>query len=319
MLTPLVTAIFASAVVLSATFPLLRARVLDVPNDRSSHVAPVPRAGGIAIVAGAFAGVLALSDSPEPYVTWQVGTALIGLAGLGLWDDVRPLGVKIRLVGQLACAALLISTIWPAGLGSAIGVMFVVGYVNATNFMDGINGITAAISISSAVYFSIVLQRVGEPTLAAFAACLAAAIVPFAVANVSGWIFMGDVGSYFLGGAVAALSVMVWREGAPLHVAVAPTAVVVLDTVWTLIRRTVQGHQIGAAHRDHVYQRLVTAGWSHLQTATLVLLITGAVQWAAWQTWSTQLGVAYWTAITLLLLGTYLTFPILARRRARAR
>jgi UDP-N-acetylmuramyl pentapeptide phosphotransferase/UDP-N-acetylglucosamine-1-phosphate transferase len=194
----------------------------------------------------------------------------------------------------------------------ASGVIFLVGLVNAFNFMDGIDGISAVTVVVAGGWF-MWLGRDADVTTGA-AGVMVGSALGFLYWNAAGRVFLGDVGSYFLGGLLAVLIIRGVEDGVAAHLMVAPVAVYVGDTVGTLIRRVRQGHQVGVAHRDHVYQRLTQAGLSHLRVALLV---------GAWQalvcvsTWllrdSLVLVLLSWAA----LLTAYALLPGMVRTRVK--
>ncbi len=154
-------------------------------------------------------------------------------------------------------------------------------YVNAFNFMDGINGISGVSAAAAGAWF-LLLGGTGSVTpLAAGGAALLGAALGFLPWNTGGArMFLGDVGSYFLGIFVGALVVVGVVAGFAPPIVAAPLLPYLADTGWTLMWRLRRGHPWREAHRDHAYQRLVDAGWSHGQVASFVLLVTAAVCFA---------------------------------------
>lgn len=261
----------------------IRHRIVDEPNHRSSHDRATPRGGGIAVVVGALAAV-ALTPSLG---TWR--TPLILTAGgfglLGLLDDVRTLPALARLAGQalvaVAALPLLVRNLtgpvpWKILFIGGV-VLWLVSYVNAFNFMDGINGISAAQALVAGTAWWAIGRAEQVAALAGgglvIAAC-AAAFAPFNFPRAR--MFLGDVGSYFVGGWLAVLVVVGLRSGLPVEAVVAPVGVALVDTLTTIVRRVCRGATWHQAHREHVYQRLVGAGWSHTVTTAFVALAVAA-------------------------------------------
>ena len=256
--------------------------VIDRPNERSLHAAPVPRGGGIAIVivAGlAHAAVAAAPDAPRALGVWWWGA--LAMAVLGFVDDHRPLGTRLRLAIQLLVAlACVLATPWPAlGLPLAVlrALVLAVGVawlVNLYNFMDGSDGLAGTQAIVAAGLLAVLFARGGCATSALVAAALAGASLGF-----TGWnwsparIFMGDAGSYYLGFEFAALGVSGAAEGCapwPLLILIAPF---VTDATATLLRRLLAGEAWFRAHRSHAYQLLVRGGWSHRRVAIALAVL----------------------------------------------
>ncbi len=273
------------------TIPLLhRARVLDVPNHRSSHVDVVPRGGGIGVAAGVAVGV-ALGGSDHDVVVVLVGAALAALVGLA--DDLRGLGAHTRLGAQLVLAAG-VSFLLLAGrdrstallvVGGAVAVVWLVGCLNAFNFMDGINGISGLTAAVAGGWYAWLGHDLSYAALQVAGLALAGAAIGFLPWNAfRARVFLGDVGSYGLGLAIGGLALVSLLGGASWVGALAPLAIYLADTSWTLVGRVRRGETWHEAHRQHVYQRLVIAGWSHQVTASvtagLALLVCLLAGWA---------------------------------------
>lgn len=255
-----------------------RLGIIDCPNGRSSHLVPTPKAGGLAPVMGATAGVLVAGRLGGD----AVATVLIGallFAAIGLADDLRDISVRVRLAGQLAVA--LVGVRWLlADLASpgtwrlvvvAATVVWVVGYVNAFNFMDGVNGMAVAlVAVAGATWWALAQWR-DLPDLAGAAALVALAALGFLPFNVpAARIFLGDVGSYFFGAWLALVVVLGLRAGIAPEAMVGPLVLSLADTSTTVARRLVRGEPWWQGHREHVYQRLVQHGWSHVRTTAAV-------------------------------------------------
>ena len=269
----------------------LRRGVLDVPNERSSHTTPTPRGGGLALAVCA-AGAWALALAAGAPAGTVVGLALpaLAVAALGGADDVRPLGAGVRLAVQVAAAAVAVWALgaWgavavPGGgvvrLGAAGGVvagLWVVGLTNVYNFMDGIDGIAGLQAAVAGAAWAAVGALGGGLVVGWTGAALGGAALGFLVHN---WaparVFMGDVGSAFLGFTFAALALVGDDPRVPLA-ALAFVWPFAFDGGYTLARRLARGENVFAAHRSHVYQRLVVAGASHRAVATLYGVLAAA-------------------------------------------
>ncbi|WP_110239763.1 MraY family glycosyltransferase [Nocardioides gilvus] len=297
---------------------LLRADVLDVPNQRSSHTAPVPRGGGIAVLAAIIVAVAAHeavgSDGP-----WRIILLAVALAAVGFADDRRPVSSLLRLAVQVL-AGVLVAYVsvgsgtagLPALLFGAIVVLVVAGYVNAYNFMDGINGISSLTAVIAGLWWVWVGADHDLVQVQVLGAAVAGAMLGFLPWNApKAKIFLGDVGTYGLGLLIVALSVLGWAAGVSSLVAVAPLAVYGADTGWTLCKRAIGGRPLMEAHREHVYQRLVVAGWSHMASA---LLCAGATAGVCFVVAVTPLQVGL--PVAALIVVAYLSAPSLIRVRA---
>lgn len=235
---------------------------LDIPNHRSSHRDPVPRGGGIAALLGASTTVLVTRTPVRP----RLAIAVLGLATLGWLDDVTGhVPVAARLTGQVGAGAFALSRDL---LDVPIAAITTTVVVNVFNFMDGINGISGL----TAVVWGVNALHVGakeDSKLATVGALTAGAGLGFLPLNVpSAQLFLGDVGSYAFGGVMAAGILSRPTLITRLQTA-APLLPYAVDTAQALVRRQMKGRPLTEAHRDHVYQILVDAGYSHTQVATL--------------------------------------------------
>ncbi|MBM3538182.1 MAG: undecaprenyl/decaprenyl-phosphate alpha-N-acetylglucosaminyl 1-phosphate transferase [Alphaproteobacteria bacterium] len=280
---------------------MARNRVLmDEPNERSSHVVPTARGGGVGIVVASLLGFLALGIHGHPTVIRDPGFlgvllgALIAAAG-GLADDVRSRSYSFKLGFQVAAAALAMACgltidrlyfpgIGPLALGwfaPALTLLWLVGLTNAYNFMDGIDGLAAGTAVVAAGFLTVALIVLGQIDVGSVASTLAAASLGFLLLNLPpARVFMGDVGSQFIGFALAALAILMAREdptGTLIYVVPLLLFHFVFDTLFTAFRRWRAGEDVTAAHRTHLYQRLTHAGFGHGR-ATLALCAIGVAQ-----------------------------------------
>jgi UDP-GlcNAc:undecaprenyl-phosphate GlcNAc-1-phosphate transferase len=261
------------------TIPLLRRlAAIDVPGLRSSHTIPTPRGGGLPIVVGLLVAVALIRGAAAvPF-----GAAVGFFGALGFVDDLRGVTASRRLVlqgvGSAGIAALLIS---PLHLSAAllaaltlVTAVWLMGFVNAFNFMDGVNGISGAHAMIAGVAYACFGQWRQDPSLVAMGLAVAVGALAFLPWNaVRARVFLGDVGSYALGAALAVLAVTAVIQGVPLEAALGPLALYVADTAWTLQRRVRAGEHWTQAHHTHTYQRWCDVGWTH-QEVTLVTAAT---------------------------------------------
>lgn len=286
----------------------LRRGVLDVPVERSSHQVPTPRGGGIVIVvatllAPLIASALVSGRVPAPVAAWLAGGVAVALAG---WvDDVRSLSSRIRLAVHLAAAVVLLAAAgcWteldlPAlgrvtlgWAGCALALLWIVGMTNAYNFMDGIDGIAAGQAVVAGIAWAMIGRHAADTGVAAIGTAIALSGAGFLLHNrPPARIFMGDVGSGFLGFTVAALPLLLAAgasdddRGRLPVVAAAVVWPFLFDATFTFIRRLARGEDVFEAHRSHLYQRLVITGASHAQVSAL---------YAGWALISSALGVLW--------------------------
>lgn len=307
----------------------IRRGVLDIPNARSSHAVATPRGGGLGIVAG-FLIILAtlIYQGMFPLLSGLVILAgTLAIAMLGWMDDALRLTATTRLVVQLVIASMAVMGLggfeqlrvgssvvdlgWAGSILAAIGLVWL---INLYNFMDGIDGLAGAeaVTVSLAVSILGIVMYASQIGFSLAALALAAASVSFVVWNWSpAKVFMGDAGSAALGFAFGTLALVgEIHQGVPLLVLMLLLGLFVVDATLTLIDRLRRGENITVAHRDHVYQRLVRAGWSHRHVTLGAIVINVTLLWpAAWVATSesrsmlwvfvavfTVLGVLWWRA-----------------------
>jgi len=316
--------VIALALALGLT-PALRAGayklgLLDRPNPRSSHNKSIPRGGGVAVLI-AVLGALLLGD---PTWEWERRTAavLLGaviLAVVGLCDDRFSLTPGIRITAQLLVALGATAVLGglerlplpppldqPLGqLGTPIAALWIVAVMNFFNFLDGIDGLAALQATITAAGIAIAGWDPAVGLLAAALAGAALGFLPFNWAPAS--VFLGDVGSYFLGFTLAALPLAAtneWRSRAVLFVALS-LWLFLADATWTLVRRGLRGERVHEAHREHLYQRLARR-FGHARVTLSIGLASAALtavaltaQWsgsAAWAWAALALAAAFFAA-----------------------
>jgi Fuc2NAc and GlcNAc transferase len=295
----LIALIFATALFLVsaiATRQLVanshRLSTLDIPNERSSHLTPTPRGGGIAFVATSLVGflLLLLNDTLDnkSLLALCCAGAIVAMAG-HLDDRQKISGAAVRLVLHAIGAIILIvgigfpsqislfdRTINTGAIGSILGVLYLAWLLNLFNFMDGTDGIAASeamfVCVAGAVLNYYVLSDIN---FSAAAIILATSTFGFLLYN---WapakIFMGDIGSGYLGIVVGGLSLMAAKQQHELlWVWIILLAVFVSDATITLIRRLLRKEKPHVAHRSHAYQHLAIRFNSHSKVALIILSI----------------------------------------------
>lgn len=249
--------------------------IIDIPNARSSHVIPTPRGGGIALTIGLLAACL-VAPAVGLRVPLQVVVVAASLALIGFIDDRRGLPASVRLGCQLS-AGLLCGTLLGGVVGAAIGAVVFPVIINAVNFMDGINGISGSIGVvwgSSALIYGSFWDDDYIIFLGVATASVCLGFLPWNMPSAK--IFLGDVGSYFLGALIAGGILLGSVGGGVVNtgatwVLLSPLCLYLVDTGGTILRRVRRGEKLSEAHREHVYQRLAAAeGMAHWQVSLLV-------------------------------------------------
>lgn len=306
---------------------LERRRVFDVPNERSSHRRPTPRGGGLVIVGVVLAGWL-LFEIFTPSVSWVTSATFAfasSLVAAVSWiDDVRSLPARVRFAvhGLGAILAMMSYGYWetltvpgvgaiPLGwLGLPVTFLWVVGVTNAYNFMDGIDGIAGSQALVAGIGWALIGWLSGLPIISVLGLLVAASSLGFLMHNWSpARIFMGDVGSAFLGYTFALLPLMtksisqnVFVSDRAFFTGILMLWPFVADTGFTMVRRLRLGQNVFKAHRMHLYQRLITLGFSHRSvTMCYATLALAGVIFAVG--WSVEVPVSEASAPLILLLG----------------
>lgn len=248
-----------------------RARMaLDRPNERSLHSQPVPRSGGLAVMAGSLCALL-LIDLPG---RWVLLAALALLIGISLADDFRNLSAGLRFAVHGVAAAWVAVWLLPDSLGWPLALAAVPAMVwmtNLFNFMDGSDGLAGGMALCGFATLGVAALIAGDAGMAALCLSIAAAALAFLRVN---WhparIFMGDGGSVPLGFAAAALGLAGVARGLwPAWLPLLAFSMFIFDASVTLARRGLRGEKVWQAHRTHYYQRMVRMGLGHASTAKL--------------------------------------------------
>lgn len=281
--------LLAAAAVTAVLTGLIRRRaiargLLDLPNARSSHAAPTPRGGGLAIVVVVLAAVAIAAGIGRLAAPIAFALLICGslVAGVGYLDDARGLRAAPRLIAHFGASVAIVATLSLTGIFAELppivaALLLVVGLVwslNLFNFMDGIDGIAAAqaafVSLASAGLAAAQLDPI--PRLIVLPLATAGACIGFL-----GWnwpparIFMGDVGSGFLGFWLAALALVFHQAGVlVIWTSVILGSAFIADTTVTLLRRLARRERLHEAHRSHAYQHLARRFGRHRPVTLLV-------------------------------------------------
>jgi len=289
-----------------------RFNIIDKPNERSSHTSITLRGGGIIFYFGVLAWFI-MSGFQYPYFF----AGLTAITFISFADDVRTLSNKIRLVVQFGAMALMfydVGIFREAWWLWILALIICTGILNAYNFMDGINGITAAYSIIVLGLLALVNHTVNfiDQNLIGYTG-IAVAVFAFFNYRQRAKCFAGDVGSTSIAFIIIfLLAILILHTGNPIYLLF--LTVYGLDAVWTIVRRVMKGENISQAHRSHLYQYLVN---EHKVNKLLVSGAYGVVQLLI------GLGViaaTAWTpenqwlfALLLLLVGSVLYLIIKGR------
>ena len=286
-------------------------RFLDIPNSRSSHLRPTPRGGGIVFVVITTAFCLILLLLGQPSTSTSIPLLALPLSVIGFLDDRFNLPASWRFGVQLLTSALILS-ISPLVVGSASAIfssglllliviillmIVITAVINFTNFMDGLDGLVAG--CMAVTFMSIaLLQDMPLSLFVLFGSLLGFLFFNWCPAQV----FMGDVGSTFLGAVFAGLVLQAstWSDAFCYLLLATP---LLADACFCVLRRAFAGHRVFQAHRLHLFQRLHQAGWSHSVVSLSYILSTLVLSFAMY------FGGFPWLlvfAATQLLVGIWL-------------
>lgn len=257
---------------------------LDYATEtRKRHQVPIPRIGGIPLmVATSFALVLILTQLPEHSSNWfPILVGSVAMYALGLRDDLKPLGARIKLLGQIATACtvywlgLSIDRFsYPGASGSIelgfwslpVTVFWLIAVPNIVNLIDGFDGLAAGLGLCMSVTLGIVGLHAEQVAVASYAFTMAGALLGFLVFNFPpARIYLGDGGAYLIGFTIAALSLTSSNKGsvaAVLFVTLVALGVPILDTTFALLRRALRGYPLFHADDEHFHHKLQRFGFS---------------------------------------------------------
>ncbi len=273
---------------------------LDIPNERSSHDRPTPRGGGISIVAVFLIGLLmiaAIGDRVQLATPYFVGflLAAYSIALLSFLDDIHDYPFQIKLT--LHCVAIVVvllsgvvldrlalplfGLIELGALGYLLTFLWLLGLTNAYNFMDGIDGLAASTAIIVCAFFAYITFDQGSRFVYLASYTIIAGSAGFLLWNrPPAKIFMGDIGSTFLGFTLGCMALIAARyDASHTSFLVMPLLLLhfIFDTMFTMARRIREGENPARAHRTHIYQLLVRMGLSHGRV-TLIYALCAVLQ-----------------------------------------
>ena len=286
----LLIAAAASAGLITALWPLLRRYAVAQPNARSSHIAPTPQGGGIAVVAATGVTVLAgaaIGTSTPILALWPLAGAVLLLAVTGACDDILHLAVAPRFLAQFLAVGIVLATLPPDArvvpllpwwIERAILLVAGVYAVNVANFMDGVDWMTAAevVPVTAGLWL-LALCGALPSSDAMIAVALLGAMIGFAPFNRPvAKLFLGDVGSLPIGLLLFWLLLRL-ATGGHLAATLLLPLYYLADATTTLVLRLARGDNVLRAHRTHFYQRATDRGFSVLEIVTRVFVANVAL------------------------------------------
>ena len=282
----------------------LKRGLIDIPNERSSHTKPTPSGGGLVIVLVCLIFYTLYTRLVSDNFSWGYLAGAFLIAFVSWLDDIFEISFIWRFLIHSAAALLIIfstgffkDVYLPffhqtefGKFGAVLTFLWIVWLTNAYNFMDGIDGIAGMQAITAGIGWLIIGKILGFSVVAFYGGVIAFSSLGFLIHN---WqpakIFMGDVGSAFLGYTFAVLPLLAKNkitDNFPLLliISVGLVFLFVLDTTLTFFRRVLKKEKFWEAHRSHIYQQLVINGFSH-RSVTLfysfisILIIGSIILW----------------------------------------
>ncbi|VBB08923.1 Hypothetical protein LUCI_4206 [Lucifera butyrica] len=303
----------------------IKAGAMDAPDARKVHTKPIPRMGGLAIYAGFVLAVLASMHVSREILGLLLGGTTILI--VGIIDDMRQLPPKVKLLGQILAACVLIlfnvRIDWltnPFGdmlyldyFAIPLTILWVVGLTNTVNLIDGLDGLAAGVSTIASITILMVALQQDFWSVAILTAALAGSALGFLQHNFNpAKIFMGDTGSMFLGYMLAAISVIGTVKSAATIALVVPIVALglpIMDTAFAIIRRYMNGRPIFKPDKGHLHHRLLEMGLSQKQAVLLMYVISGCLGLSAIVLTEVNLGYA-----SLIIMGLIVVAFLGARK-----
>ncbi len=287
---------FLSVVILTPFVILIahKYKVLDQPSPRKIHKVPVPRLGGVAILASFWIAAFFFPQHPLDKKFLAVLFAGTIIAVMGIMDDVRPLSSRIRLAGQLIAAIIVMHSgllvsfmpkVWWGQIGAVvITLIWIIGIVNALNFADGLDGLASGMTFIASAFFFLLAMYLRQYHVALVAAILAGSCLGFLCYNSKpAKIYLGDGGSTFLGFVLACVALYGgWSENGFIVALGIPTivlGVLIFDMIYITIARfknrqvTTLQEWLDYTGKDHFHHRLLSMGFSEVGAVWFVYLV----------------------------------------------
>jgi Fuc2NAc and GlcNAc transferase len=315
-------------------------QITDIPNKRSSHDVPTPRGGGVGfVIISILASIVYLILQPE-LISSGLITFLIVLtvvAVFGWFDDKKSLSVPIRFSVQIFAAGMVllfisgldtfyipnVDEISMGTIGFVAGIVWLTGTTNIYNFMDGVDGIASVQAIFAGIGWAFFGWYLEIPFVFIANIILVSAIISFLFYN---WapakIFMGDVGSIFLGFYFASMPFLADYLSDAIDIGLAIWIAALLlwpflyDGSFTLIRRFIKGKNVFKPHRTHLYQRLNRQGWEHQQVALFYAFMCTICLMASFAFFFGSSAFKISLITVLFLVSFYFSHWVFKRRRS---
>lgn len=273
--------------------PLMRSAsryaFVDLPGERKVHKAPIPRIGGLAMVAGSVMPVLLWVDQSDTVFSflWGVGVIL----AFGLWDDRKELGYKAKFCGQLVAVTLVVFygdvlirfvpfcglEPIPYGISVALTIFALLGITNAINLSDGLDGLAGGTTLLSIGALSLLAFLAKDPQLLIMSMAVMGAIVGFLRFNTyPAQVFMGDSGSQFLGFSAGVLVIVLTQQSSPILSPAMPLLLLglpLIDTFLVMAQRLLDRRSPFKPDQNHIHHKLLKLGLDHYESVVAIYVL----------------------------------------------
>ncbi len=321
-MTTIATFVIAMFGTMVMTPPLKKLAVLlgfvDLPNARKVHKRPIPRIGGVAIILASALPLVIWAEPAGPLVGYLLGGAVILIFGVA--DDRFDLDFRVKFVGQIIAVLLALyiggieinhlpfispDTVLPRWLSVPITLFMVLAVINAVNFTDGLDGLAGGVVLLSLCGIAVLAYGHGNSLVGLIAVSLTGAVLGFLHFNSHpAQLFMGDVGSQFLGYALASLTIMLTQTDGGIYPFGLPLLLIgvpLIDMTVVTVNRKLEGQSAFTPDKTHLHHRLMSIGLGHLEAVLWVYFLqAGLVALAYFLRFSSDAVVGtVFTAITL--------------------
>ena len=309
--------------------PLMKAGArfsfVDIPDARKVHSTPMPRVGGVAMVAGAVTPILIWVQQPVEVLALLLGVGVILV--FGVWDDRRPLNYRMKFLGQMVAVGIVVfygdivikyvpfCGLDPIPYAVSVPLTFfaLLGITNAINLADGLDGLAGGTTFMSIAGLSLLAYLANDHVVLLLSAAVLGSIVGFLRFNTHpARVFMGDAGSQFLGFTAGVLVILLTQKSNPALSPAMPLLLLglpILDTFIVIGQRLYESRSPFAPDRNHLHHKLLSLGYDHYEAVVLVyvaqaMLVTSAVYFRYYSDfWNIALYAGFSVA-TVLLFST---------------
>ncbi|MFC0272237.1 glycosyltransferase family 4 protein [Metabacillus herbersteinensis] len=292
-----ILAFFASLITVLIVTPLvikfaIRIGATDEPNSRKVHHSVMPRLGGLAIFIGVIVGYITAELYNEKLTAIIIGSMIIIMTGI--LDDKYELSAKLKLLGQLSAAVIVVASgltvsiieipfvgVYDLGvLSYPVTILWIIAITNAINLIDGLDGLAAGISTIAITTIAIMAMMNGKMLILTLSLIILGSTLGFLYYNFNpAKIFMGDTGALFLGYSISILSLLGLYKSVTLFSFVVPILILgvpIFDTIFAILRRWINKKPISAPDKGHLHHRLISIGLTH-KRAVLLMYGLGAL------------------------------------------